>query len=62
MIEKSKKQMGISFDPQIMEQLFALASTHKYGSVKTIITAAVNQYLDNLNSDIKEKQNDNSSK
>ncbi|EEW7958531.1 hypothetical protein D6I78_02540 [Escherichia coli] len=61
MIDKNK-QLGISFDPYVMEQLFALASTREYGSVHTIVKKAVNQFLKTVNStSVKDSHNDRSS-
>lgn len=61
MIDKNK-QLGVSFDPYIMEQLFALASTREHGSVHTIVKKAVSQYLKTVNSNsVKDSRNDRSS-
>jgi hypothetical protein len=55
------KELGISFDPYVMEQLFALASTREHGSVHTIVKKAVSQYLKTVNSiSVKDSQNDSS--
>lgn len=62
MIDKNK-QLGITFDPYVMEQLFALASTREQGSVHTIVKKAVSQYLKTVNSDsVKDSHNDRISK
>ncbi|HFQ3053772.1 TPA: hypothetical protein ACHQLR_000814 [Enterobacter hormaechei] len=61
MIDKNK-QLGVSFDPYVMEQLFALASTREHGSVHTIVKKAVSQYLKTVNSNsVKDSRNDRSS-
>ncbi|MEG6015766.1 hypothetical protein UXP77_08395 [Enterobacter hormaechei] len=53
------KELGISFDPYVMEQLFALASTREHGSVHTIVKKAVNQFLKTVNSTpVKDSQDD----
>ncbi|MGG9115550.1 hypothetical protein [Klebsiella aerogenes] len=61
MIDKNK-QLGITFDPYVMEQLFALASTREHGSVHTIVKKAVSQFLKTVNSNsVKDSHNDRSS-
>jgi len=60
-IDKNK-QLGITFDPYVMEQLFALASTREHGSVHTIVKKAVSQFLKTVNSNsVKDSHNDRSS-
>ncbi|MBA4819680.1 hypothetical protein H2241_01570 [Pantoea ananatis] len=55
----NNKQIGVSFDPYVMEKLFALASTREHGSIHTIIKKAVSQYLKNVNSNpVKDPSNE----
>ncbi|WP_213198927.1 hypothetical protein [Klebsiella aerogenes] len=61
MIDKNK-QLGITFDPYVMEQLFSLASAREHGSVHTIVKKAVSQFLKTVNSNsVKDSHNDRSS-
>ncbi|KAA6103350.1 MULTISPECIES: hypothetical protein [Pantoea] len=58
--KQTNRQMGISFEPHVMDQLFELAATRQHGSVKTIIEKSVKHYLKTLNSNMQETNNDRS--